>query len=117
MPWETRMSLSDESVLDPVARLAEEFVQRYRAGERPPLSEYTDKHPELAGRIREVFPLMVALEEAGPGTEDTVGWTRDRAGAAGITHTQVGGYRVVREIGRGGMGVVYEAVQLALGRL
>ena len=29
-------------------RLADEFADRYRRGERPPLSEYTDKYPELA---------------------------------------------------------------------
>src|SRR6185503_20628293 len=32
------------------------------------------------------------------------------------TGTSVGGYRVVRMIGRGGMGVVYEAVQTSLKR-
>ena len=37
---------------DPVGMLAEEFVARYRDGERPPLSEYTDKYPEHAERIR-----------------------------------------------------------------
>ena len=39
--------------------LAEEFVARYRRGERPALSEYIDAHPELAAEIRELFhPLL-----------------------------------------------------------
>ena len=37
---------------DPLAGLAEEFADRYRRGERPALSEYTDRHPDLADRIR-----------------------------------------------------------------
>src|SRR4051794_12890616 len=33
---------------DPFDRLAEEFALRVRRGERPPLAEYIDRHPELA---------------------------------------------------------------------
>jgi hypothetical protein len=51
---------------NPVEELAEEFLARYRRGERPPLSEYTQKHPELADEIREFFPALVLIEEAGP---------------------------------------------------
>ncbi len=39
---------------DPVDDLVEEFLERHRRGERPSVTEYTDKHPELAGRIRAV---------------------------------------------------------------
>jgi hypothetical protein len=56
------------SLADPVGQLAEEFVARYRRGERPALSEYTDNYPELADRIRNVFPMMVVLEEADSGS-------------------------------------------------
>jgi hypothetical protein len=39
-----------------VVELAEEFLERHRAGQRPPPKEYIDRHSELAGEIREVFP-------------------------------------------------------------
>ena len=52
---------------DPVEPLAEEFMARYRRGERPALAEYTDKYPELADRIRDVFPMLVVMEEADSG--------------------------------------------------
>ena len=45
-----------------VLELAEEFIQRYRKGERPPLREYIDRHPELAAEIKEVFPAMAMME-------------------------------------------------------
>ena len=49
-----------------VMALAEEFLERYRKGERPPLRDYVDRHPELAGEIREVFPAMAMLERGIP---------------------------------------------------
>jgi hypothetical protein len=51
---------------NPVEELAEEFLARYRRGERPALSEYTRRHPDLADEIRELFPALVVMEEAGP---------------------------------------------------
>ena len=50
---------------DPIDDLADAFLERYRRGERPSLSEYTAKHPELAERIRAVFPALVVMEEFG----------------------------------------------------
>src|SRR6266540_4564773 len=45
-----------------VLELAEDFLDRYRKGERPPLREYVDRHPELASEIKEVFPAMAMME-------------------------------------------------------
>jgi hypothetical protein len=50
---------------DPLDALAESFVARFRRGERPSLSEYIDRNPELADRIRKLFPALVVLEELG----------------------------------------------------
>src|SRR5438067_5564079 len=98
---------------DPVEELAEEFVGRYRRGERPPLSEYTDRHPQWADRIRALFPPLRALERVRPDPADDRG---PEAGGVAGRPGRLGDYRIVREVGRGGMGVVYEAEQESLGR-
>ncbi len=51
------------SGFDPIDDLVEAFLERYRRGERPSLTEYTDKHPELAERIRALFPALLVMEE------------------------------------------------------
>ena len=103
-----------------VLELAEEFLERYRKGERPALKDYIDRNPELAGEIREVFPAMAMMENiairddslAGEETDATSGF----AATKGPRLEQLGDYRIIREIGHGGMGVVYEAEQVSLGR-
>jgi eukaryotic-like serine/threonine-protein kinase len=101
---------------NPVEVLAEEFLERYRRGERPAVTEYVVKHPELSEEIREVFPALLAIEAASPHAAalDSPRLTSTRAD--GFMPDRLGDFRIVGEIGRGGMGVVYEAVQESLGR-
>jgi tetratricopeptide (TPR) repeat protein len=93
--------------------LAEEFAGRYRRGERPSLQEYVDRCPEMVDEIRELFPALLEVEQA----EEVLG-PRHELAARSIAPAfrQVGDYRVIREVGRGGMGVVFEAEQVSLGR-
>jgi hypothetical protein len=51
--------------LDLLNELAESYLQRYRRGERPALSEYTRQHPDLAAQIEEYFPALAVMEEFG----------------------------------------------------
>jgi hypothetical protein len=51
------------SQVDPLEQLAESFLARLRAGERPSLEEYAARHPELAADIRELFPALMVMEE------------------------------------------------------
>jgi tetratricopeptide (TPR) repeat protein/serine/threonine protein kinase len=106
------MSAAD-SGQDPFDRVAEAFLAEYRAGARPAVSDYVRRHPELAAQIRDLFPALVELEEMGPQAPAPAGSSPP---AGGEVPRQLGDFRIVREVGRGGMGVVYEAVQESLGR-
>jgi WD40 repeat protein/serine/threonine protein kinase len=94
--------------------LAEEFAARFRRGERPGLQEYIDRCPEWAEEIRELFPALVEVERVKEGQPAPPGAAEPAVALPPLG--QVGDYRVVREVGRGGMGVVYEAEQVSLGR-
>jgi WD40 repeat protein/serine/threonine protein kinase len=96
-----------------LARLADEFTDRYRRGERPCLQEYLDKYPELAEDIRQLFATMVEIERV---KVDRCATEASAPARAAPALKQLGDFRIIREIGRGGMGVVYEAEQLSLGR-
>jgi len=94
--------------------LAEEFAARFRRGERPSLQEYIDRCPDLAEEIRELFPALVEVERVKEDPPARPGAAEPAAALPPLG--QVGDYRVLREVGRGGMGVVYEAEQVSLGR-
>ncbi len=100
----------------PIEQLAEEFIERHRKGERPSLREYLDEHPALADEIREVFPAMAMMENIALSAESDLAAAQADKKDRALPLQQLGDFRIIREIGRGGMGVVYEAEQVTLGR-
>lgn len=98
---------------EPVEALASEYVDRQRRGEQPTVEEYVARYPGLADEIRELFPTIASLEQWKTRQEQSAG---GRASLGPARLEKLGEFRLLHEIGRGGMGIVYEAEQQSLGR-
>jgi serine/threonine protein kinase/WD40 repeat protein len=103
--------------LDLLDEIAQEFLARYRNGERPEVSEYAARIPEMGAELRELLSALIMVEGLKPHADELDGQT-GRVQARGLARDrhQLGDFRIIREVGRGGMGVVYEAEQISLAR-
>ena len=109
---------SGEEPLDPLDSILEEFVAQCRLGLSPRISDFQERYPAFADRIGALFPMLAKIESVH--RTDHVE-TNDLPYANAFSSTipigsVIGDYVIQREIGRGGMGVVYLATQLSLGR-
>lgn len=95
-----------------LAHVADEFLEQLERGEEPDVEQYARRYPQMAEALRRVLPVLRTVGSAGDF------WRRDdeSEGPLKPENRTLGDFHLVREIGRGGMGVVYEAQQLSLGR-
>ncbi len=131
---------ADDGSDDPRLMAAmQEYMAALDAGKRINRRELIGRHPDIAAELSACLqglafvhgatdqladagggppPSVLDAAAAGPRTD---GLGDDAPGASpaptvGLNGTPLGDFRLLREIGRGGMGVVYEATQLSLGR-
>ncbi len=106
-----KASSSDER--NPIESIATEFAESIRSGGREAIDPVVTANPELEPELRDLLPVIQKLEHARqahaerPAGLATLGSERP---------DRLGDFQLVRQIGRGGMGVVFEAVQTSLGR-
>ncbi len=91
-----------------VGQIADEFTQRFKRGEQPSIEEYEQRYPEIAPLLRGVLRSLGLL-----GRPDVKAELADSDPAS---KTDLGDFHLIREIGRGGMGIVFEADQISLKR-
>ena len=103
----------DELLRQPLEVMAAEYADKIRVGQLVSIEDYVSRNPELEPEIRELFPTIAALEKM------KVADNKDHARLATtlpLRLQELGDFEIIREIGRGGMGIVFEAVQRSLGR-
>ncbi len=112
--WLAHLSPSQR---DRLTELLDGYLQGLERGEPPDLAESLREHPELEVPLRRYLQQLDLLHGAAAEIRTeafAVG------GATGVDidgeHHRLGDFTLIREIGRGGMGLVYEAMQESLGR-
>ena len=99
---------------EPFELLVSQFVDELRAGKKPSCELYARRFPPHAKRIREVFPVLAMLENARIEKEAQ---SIRRNMPERFPFTRLGNCELLCELGRGGMGVVWQARDLHSGQL
>jgi serine/threonine protein kinase len=105
---------SSATLDDPrVVAALREYLDGLENGQHPDRAAFLARHADIAAALSECLDGLDFVHSAARSGSADSSYLVNGLAQAG---TPLGDFRIVREVGRGGMGVVYEAEQLSLGR-
>jgi serine/threonine protein kinase len=101
---------------DALLQAVREYQAAAAKGKVPARTEFLARYPAIADELADALDGLDFLKNAAPRLQSTDTGMPMPAGPVLTVEGTLGDYRIVRELGRGGMGVVYEATQISLNR-
>ena len=107
---------TDGSIRHPLEVLADEFSEALRAGSNPSIELFADRVPNMREQAIALLQSIVMFEQVSQQEDSRHRIDRTSQRFAQRRLETLGDFKIIREIGRGGMGIIYEAEQLSLKR-
>jgi serine/threonine protein kinase len=100
-----------------VINILDRYLGELEQGRPSDPEELVARHPELGEVLRAHMEKLEALHRAADSLRGPVAGVETSAAACHLPERgRLGDFMILREVGRGGMGIVYEAEQISLGR-
>lgn len=114
-PDDLAASLPDDPRL---VKAVESYLAELEAGRTPSRSQFLARYPDLQVPLAACLDGLELVHKAAGSSSGSQPSLRATLGEIDFANADpLGDFRIIREIGRGGMGIVYEAFQLSLGRM